>query len=209
MQERLRQIWTGFTERERRLVGLLGLVFAGVILFLVFYIPSSAIAALEQDNDEMAGVLEEIAAAEDRLAAREAEAEAAERRYDRRAPALGSFVEARATENGATVQQVTNQPEVEEGRFRRRHVRATLPNVSLRSAMHLITELESSEYPIALERIHVEHFSPGNDQFNFEIGVITFDRTGSSAEGAERPDAGVAPAAPRSGGLAGPAAPPP
>jgi hypothetical protein len=209
MQERFRQIWAGFTERERRLVGLLGLVFAAVLLFLVFYIPSSAIAALQADNEEIAGVLEEIAAAEDRLAARAAEAEAAERRYDVRAPALGSFVEARATEHGVTVQQVTNQPEVEEGRFRRRHVRATLPNAGLRSAMHLLTELESSEYPIALERIHVEHFSAGNDQFNVEIGVITFDRTGSSGASGERPDAGVAPPTPRAPGVAGPPAPPP
>lgn len=207
MRDRLQQIWTGFTERERRLVGMLGVVFALVILFLVFYIPSSAIAALEEDNDEMARVLDEIAAAEDRLAARAAEAEAAERRYDRRAPALGSFVEARATENGATVQQVTNQPEVEEGRFRRRHVRATLPNVNLRSTMHLLTELESSEYPIALERIHVEHFAAGTDQFNVEIGVITFDRTGAAAAATDSPDAGT-PAAPRTGGLAGPPPPP-
>jgi hypothetical protein len=209
VRDRLQQLWAGFTARERQLVGVLGLVVVGLTLFLIFYIPSSAIAALEEDNDEIARVLEEIGAAEERLAARAAEAEAAERRYDRRAPALGSFVEARATTNGVAVQQVTNQPEVEEGRFRRRHVRATIPNTTLRSGMHLLTELESSEYPIALERIHVEHFNAGTDMFNFEIGVITFDRAGSAEGGADGPDAGVAPAAPRGGGLAGPAAPPP
>jgi hypothetical protein len=204
MRDRLQQIWVGFNERERRLVGVLGAVVVLLIVFLIFYIPSSAIAALEEDNEEIASVLEEIDRASERLAQRAAEAEAAERRYDVLAPALGSFVEARARENGVTVQQVTSQPEVEEGRFRRRHVRATLPNVSLRNAMHLLSELESSEYPIGLERIHVEHFSRGNDQFNFEIGIITFDRAGAAAAAAAAP---AAPAPPRGGGLAGP--PPP
>lgn len=208
MQDRLKQIWVGFTERERRLVGALGAVVVLLIMFLIFYIPSRAIASLEERNEQIASVLEEIEGASARLAAREAEVEAAERRYDVRAPALGSFVEARATENGVTVQQVTSQPEVEEGRFRRRHVRATLPNVSLRNAVHLLTELEGSEYPIALERIHVEHFNAGNDQFNFEVGVITFDRAGAAAAGTGA-DAGVAaPPAPRTGGLAGPPPPP-
>lgn len=204
MRDRLQQIWLGFNERERRLVGVLGAVVVLLIVFLIFYIPSSAIAALEEDNEEIASVLEEIERASERLAQREAEAEAAERRYDVRAPALGSFVEARAGENGVTVQQVTNQPEVEEGRFRRRHVRATLPNVSLRNAMHLLSELESSEYPIGLERIHVEHFTRGNDQFNFDVGVVTFDRAGAAAAEV----APAAPAPPRGGGLAGPPPPP-
>jgi hypothetical protein len=210
MRDRLQQIWVGFTPREQRLVTMLGGVVVLLFVFLVFYFPSVAIASLEAQNEEIATVLSEIDRASDRLAQRAAEAEAAERRYDVRAPALGSFVEARATENGVTVQQVTNQPEVEEGRFRRRHVRATVPNVSLRNAVHLLTELEGSEYPIALERIHVEHFTAGNDQFNFEIGVVTFDRAGASAAGTG-PDAGVpaAPAPPRGGGLAGPPPPPP
>ncbi len=207
MRDRLQQMWQGFTERERRLVGALGGVVIFLVLFLLYYVPTSAIAALEEENDAIATVLSDIDHAEARLALRRAEAEAAERRYDVRAPALGSFVEATGTRNGVTVQQVTNQPEVEEGRFRRRHVRATMPNVSLRNAMHVLAELEGAAYPIGLERIHVEHFSRGTDQFNFEIGVITFDREGAAAAS---PDAGVvAPAGPRGGGLAGPPPPTP
>jgi hypothetical protein len=205
MRDRLQKTWVGFTDRERRLVGALGGVMIFLILFLLYYVPTSAIAQLEEENEGIATVLADIDRAEARLALRAAEAEAAERRYDVRAPALGSFVEASARENGVTVQQVTSQPEVEEGRFRRRHVRATMPNVSLRNAMHVLAELEDSAYPIGLERIHVEHFSHGNDQFNFEIGVITFDRAGAAAAS---PDAGVAPAGPRAGGLAGPPPPP-
>jgi hypothetical protein len=93
-----------------------------------------------------------------------------------------------ASREAVTLAEVTNQPEVEEGRFRRRHVRAEIANASLRTAVRFMSAVESEPYPIALERIHVQHFTAGEDRFNVEIGVITFDRTGSSSGS---PDAGV------------------
>lgn len=205
MRDRLEQIWTGFNEREKRLVGALGAIAAVLVVLMPVYLLSSAISALEEDNDAIAAVLRDIDHAGPELAQREAEAAAAERRYDVRAPALGSFVESQCGEFDVTIQSVTNQPEVEEGRFRRRHVRASLPSAGLRAAVKLITSIEAAPYPIALERIHVEHFQAGEDRFNVEIGVITYDRTSGGA-GATDADAGV-PARPQPEGHAGPPAP--
>jgi hypothetical protein len=204
MRERLEATWAGFNDREKRLVSILGIVAALLVVLMPVYLLSSAISALEEDNDAIELVLRDIGHAGPRLAQREAEAEAAEARYDVRAPALGSFLEAQCSAEGVNIQSVTNQPEVQEGRFRRRHVRAQLPGASLRSAIHLLTSIEGATYPIALERIHIEHFNPGEDRFNFEIGVITYDRT-SGGGAAEGEDAGVA--RPQPAGHAGPPAP--
>jgi hypothetical protein len=206
MRDRLEQVWAGFNEREKRLVGTLGVIAALLVVLLPVYLLSSAISALEEDNEAIVTVLRDIDRAGPELAQREAEAAAAERRYDVRAPALGSFVEAQCGEFGVSIQSVTNQPEVQQGRFRRRHVRASLPNSGLRAAVKLITSLEAAPYPIALERIHVEHFTAGEDRFNVEIGVITFDRTSGGA-GASDTDAGVPAARPQPEGHAGPPAP--
>lgn len=203
MRERLEAIWAGFNEREKRLVGTLGVVAILLVVLMPVYLLSSAISALEEDNEAIELVLRDIGRAGPRLAQREAEAEAAEARYDVRAPALGSFVEAQCSSFEVAIQSVTNQPEVQEGRFRRRHVRAQLPGAGLRAAIHLLTSIESATYPIALERIHVEHFNPGEDRFNFEIGVITYDRAVSAAGSGE--DAGVP--RPQPAGHAGPPAP--
>jgi hypothetical protein len=205
MQGRLEQIWTGFNDREKKLVGALGAIAAVLVILVPVYLLSSAISALEADNDAIVTVLRDIDRAGAELALREAEAAAAERRYDVRAPALGSFVEAQCGEFGVTIQSVTNQPEVQEGRFRRRHVRASLPNAGLRAAVKLITSIEAAPYPIALERIHVEHFTAGEDRFNVEIGVITYDRM-SGGTGDADADAGV-PARSQPEGHAGPPAP--
>jgi hypothetical protein len=167
-------------------------------------VPSQAIAEIEEDNQEIVDVLAEIGSAHGRLEARARERAIAEARYDVRAPALASFLEATASRESVTLTEVTNQPEVEEGRFRRRHVRAEIGNASLRTAVRFMSALESEPYPIALERIHLEHFATGEDRFNLEVGVVTFDRSGASS-----PDAGVpaAPAAADRPGRAGPPAP--
>jgi hypothetical protein len=206
MRERFLTFWTGLTERERRLVSLLGAVAALVTIFLVVYLPSQAIAAIEEDNEEIVEVLADIGAAHTRLEARAHERAVAEARFDVRAPALASFLEATAGRESVALTEVTNQPEVEEGRFRRRHVRAEIGNASLRTTIRFLSALESEPYPIALERIHLEHFGAGSDRFNVEVGVITFDRTGAGS-----PDAGVPEAAPAEEtdrpGRAGPPAP--
>jgi len=203
MRERLEQSWAGLNDREKRLVSALGIVAALLVVLMPVYLLSSAIAALQEDNDAIELVLRDIGRAGPRLAQREADEAAAMARYDVRAPALGSFVEAQCSAESVAIQSVTNQPEVQEGRFRRRFVRAQLPGAGLRRAIHLLTSIEDATYPIALERIHVEHFNAGEDRFNFEIGVITYDR--QAAPGAAGEDAGVA--RPQRSGHAGPPAP--
>jgi hypothetical protein len=202
--EALRAQWEALTDREKRLVRILGSVAAALVVMLPVYLLSSAIGDLEEQNEEIADVLSEIDRADERLAQREAEREAAQARYDQRAPELGTFLEGRSSAREMTISSVTNQPEVQAGRFRKRHVRASFPSTSLRQAVRLMTDLESAPYPIALERVHVEHYQEG-DHYNLELGVITFDRTGGSGER----DAGTARAATPAPGASGRAGPPP
>lgn len=194
MRARLEAIWTGFNDREKKLVGLMAAVFAVCLVVVPMYLLNQAIASLEHDNEAIVQVIDDIQAAGPRLAAREAAVRAAEARYNTQAPALASLVEAQSGEHSVTVNAVTNQPEVQEGPFRRRHVRASFPGTGLRAAVKLMNALEASPYPIGLERIHVDHFAPGEDRYNVELGVITYDRgDGTPAAPAARPQpAGVA-----------------
>jgi hypothetical protein len=210
--EALRAQWEALTDREKRLVGILGVVAIALVVMLPVYLLSAAIGDLERENEEIAGVLSEIARAEERLAQREAERAAAEARYDQRAPELGTFLEGRSSARQMTIASVTNQPEVQEGRFRKRHVRASFPGTSLRQVVRLMTDLENAPYPIALERVHVEHHQ-GGDHYNLELGVITYDRTGDSGRDAGRgapssgsPSSGAP--SPSPSGRAGPPPPP-
>ncbi len=200
--EGLRARWETLTERERRLVGALGVIATVLIVILPFYLLSSSIGALEDENEEIVAALREIDRADAMLTQREAEEAAAEARYRQRAPELGTFLEAESRERSMTIASVTSQPEVQEGAFRRRHVRAQLPATDLRNAIRLMAELEGAQYPIALERVYIDHFAQG-DQYNVEVGVITYDR--APAAGADAPAGAARPGA---SGRAGPPSPP-
>jgi general secretion pathway protein M len=214
--ESLRAQWEALTEREKRLVRALGGVAVALVVLLPVYMLSSAIGDLETQNEQVASVLAEIDRADARLSQREAERARAEARYTQRAPELGTFLEGRSSARQMQIASVTNQPEAQEGRFRKRHVRASFPNTSLRKAVRLMVDIESAPYPIAIERIHMEHYQEG-DHFNLELGVITYDRAaperdagagggaaGAGAGGTAQPAA----AGGAGGGRAGPPPPP-
>lgn len=204
--DRVRGYVDGLNERERKLLGALGVVFALIVVVLPLYVVTSAISDIEEQNREISTVLRDIGRARGTLAQREAERAAAQARYQQAAPPLGSFLEARAAEQELQLREVTDQPEKVVAGFRRRNVRATLPSVGLKKVIKLLTSIENSRFPVAVERIQIEHFRGGEDSYNVQIGVIAYD--------AEEPEAGGSDASSMGGdssmraGRAGRAGPP-
>ncbi len=172
----IRSAFDNLNDRERKLVAILGAVVGALLLFLPIYMSASAISEVEDENAEIRSVMREIANHRTEIAQMRAEREAAERRYDNQAPPLGSFLEAKAREAGYDRPlEVTDQPERVANGFTRRHVRADLPGVDLKTAIDMMAEIENSPYPVALELIQIEHFQAG-DRYNVEVGVIAFDK---------------------------------
>lgn len=167
--------------RERKLLGAMGVVFVGLIVFLPLYLISSSISEISTENESISEVLRSIARARPQLAQREAEREASMARYRTAAPPLGSFMEARASEQELNLREVNEQPDKVIGEFRRRNTRATLPNVGLRPVVKMLTSIVNSRYPVSLERLEFEHFRSG-DTYNVQVGIVTYSREEEEAE---------------------------
>ncbi len=221
--EKLQSLWQGFNPRERLLVGVMLAVAVSLVFVVPYLLLNGAIASVEHDSAAMIAVMRDIESSRVRLAQREAEARAAEARYNVRAPDLGGFLEAKSTEQSIRISSVTNQPEVVSPTFRMRHVRATYSGVALRPTVKLLTNVENATYPVALSRIHLDHFQAG-DQYNLEVGLITYDRLAQSVAAptaatpaaatpnaatpnAATPNAATPNAPAQNGGRAGPASP--
>ncbi len=203
----LASYWENLTDRERLLLGVLGVVAAALLVVLPVYMFSSAIAELEDENEEITTALRRIAHSRGQIAAQRAERAAADARYARHAPTLGSFLEAKAGEQeGLAISDVQHEPERQEGGFRIRHSRARFQGTGLRPAIQLLAEIENSRYPVAIERIHIDHHQTG-DRYNFQVGVLAFDRQSNGSD--TDADAGVPSPASHGGGPrhAGPPAP--
>jgi len=180
MLDSARGAFDNLNDRERKLVALLGGVFVILAVGLSSWFITGAIGDIEDENSEIRTVLRDIARAEGLLAEREAQRAAAARLYDNPAPPLGSFLEEKARAAGyERPLEVTDQPDKVAGGFSRRHVRANLPGVGLKAAMELLTAVENSGYPVAIEQLHIDHFQ-GGDRYNIKVGVFAFDRARAS-----------------------------
>jgi cell division protein ZapA (FtsZ GTPase activity inhibitor) len=178
----LRQQIAELNERERKLLTILGAVFVAILVVLPLYLISTGISDIETENEGIADVLSEIQDARSELAQRDAEREAAMARYGTPTPPLGSFVENEANQQELRLREVTDQPEQVFGEFRRRAVRASMPNVELRPVIKMVTSIENSRYPVAVTRLQIENYRRGQN-YNVELSVITFDRAVPNAEG--------------------------
>lgn len=148
--------WSGaLSERERRLLGAMAVVFIALVVVLPMYIGISSISDIETENAEIAQVLQDIQRSEPRLRQQKAERKAIEALYNRKAPPLGGFLEERAQQYGVTGLGLTDQPKLDMGGFSRRSVRVSLPVVELRPLIEMLADIENSSYPVSIERIQM------------------------------------------------------
>ncbi|MDD9933455.1 MAG: type II secretion system protein GspM [Myxococcales bacterium] len=190
--DRMRDSWDGLNDRERTMIGLLGVILAVFVLgFPLFWIATEN-AEIADENEALRQVIQDLgenAATLKQIAERKRMAAA---RYKNKTPALGSFLEKQATNHGLTIREVTDQPEKTVGRYHRRNTRASINDVDLTGIMNLMAGIVTSQYPVAIEHIQLEHFQPG-DKYRFKFGVLTFDKkaaSGTKSGGGEAKDEG-------------------
>jgi hypothetical protein len=175
--ETARHAYDGLNPRERVLVGMLGGVFAAILVLLPLYLVMDGVAQIEVENQELAKVLDELDDSRGALEQSRLERQEALARYTRKAPQLGSFLESTAQVEGLQLREVTDQPPVAIGEYSRRQARASLSNVNLRPVIKMLAAIERSDYPVSTQRIQVDHSRDG-DTYNFQIGVNAYDRQG-------------------------------
>lgn len=202
-----RRAYENLNERERRLVVVLGAVLAAIVVLLPVYLLTSAISDIETENRELASVLRDISRARPTLAERAAAREAAERKYDQPAPELRRFVEAKGGEVGVAVRETTGQPEKVSDGYVRKHLRVNLSNVELRPVVLMMEAIENSPYPIAINRLQIDHYQQGGN-YSVQMDVIAFERQGRRGGGeGDDEEPSSARVSKRPGGRAGPPAP--
>jgi general secretion pathway protein M len=171
----LREHWEKLSDRERRMLSIMGAVLVAMVAFVAVWTTSSALSEVQEERDALRQVLVDIDRAGDVLAKRQAERQAIEARYKNRAPALAAYVEGKANEEGLEVRQVVEEPEKVVNGYRRQSVRVSFSGVSLRPIMRLLASIDDERSPLAIERLQIEHYSAG-DSYKVDVYVAAYDR---------------------------------
>jgi hypothetical protein len=165
------------SNRERRLLSIMGLVFLAIGVVVPMYVAVASISDIETENEEIVQVLQDIRRSEPRLQQQKVERRAVERLYNHKAPALGGFLEERAQQYGVTGLGITDQPKLDIGEYSRRSVRVSLPVVELRPLIEMLADIENSSYPVSIERIQMTG-GRMRTGYTVKLAVNAYDREG-------------------------------
>lgn len=176
--ERLQVIWANFNEREKLIVSVLGALLGLFVFALPLLIAAFTNASVEEENAELRALGQKLVAQRDKLVETAKENRIAERRYEQKAPPLGGFLETLTRDQGLTIREVADQPEKNLGKYRRRNVRIQLTEAGLAPLINLMSAVETSSYPLAIEQIVLDHFQTG-DKYQLRLGVVTYDKEGA------------------------------
>jgi hypothetical protein len=172
--ERMRTAWEALNDREKGLVAMLAVVAAVFVLGFPLFWTAHQNAEITEENSQIRSVLTLIDKRRAQLLALAEARNASATRYQNRTPPLGSFLEEEAKKHDLHIAEVTDQPEKTAGNYHRRSVRASINDVGLTGVVDLLSGIETSQYPVAIDQIQVEHYQAG-DSFRFKVGVLTFD----------------------------------
>ena len=170
------------SSRERRLLGIMAVVFIALVVGLPMYVAIASISDIETENQEIAQVLQDIRRSEPRLRKQKADRNAVDKLYNRKTPSLGGFLEERAQQYGVTGLGITDQPELDMGEYSRRGVRVSLPTVELRPLIEMLADIENSRYPVSIERIQMTG-GRMRTGYTVKLGVNAYDRERGTAAG--------------------------
>ena len=181
----LRERFDKLEPRERRLLGILGSVFA---VFLVLFGPIglwSWVRGKRAENQEVRDLIDQIYDARASIAERKAKRDAIVARYARPAPPLATFIEEAAKENGATAGDTQDLPEVLYGkRYTERSTKVKIHKIHMLALAKILEKIEQSGYPVTVSRLDIRPRSGEPDNYEVELAVSAFDRKPDPPAGA-------------------------
>lgn len=175
---------TSMSPREQRLLGLLGLVFGAIVFIGVPFYVYDSVSTSRQENEEIRQLLRRLDRGRELLAQRRAERAAIDRRYDRPAPALASFIESAAKANGLDVPESTDRPDIPGEGYVERTTVVKMKQVNLRPLVKMLEKIEGSGYPVAITTLQIKARASGPDLYDVTLGVSAYDRTTPAPSGA-------------------------
>lgn len=169
--------------REQKLLGVLGIVLLVLLIIgLPAYVYGSVVSA-RTTNQEIRELLRKMNRSETVLAKRRLEQERLERRYDRPAPPLASFIERAAQENELEVPESKDRPDIPRGkRYTERVTVVKMRKIGLLALVRTLEKLVSAAHPVAITTLEIKKRSGAPDTFDVELGVSAYDRKEPAAK---------------------------
>lgn len=173
----------GLNPRERRLAGVLMVVFAA---FLVLGLPLGLEAYVQtrrHSYEDLRAALSGVQGARAEIRERQQKKDAVLQRYRNAAPALAGYLEQVGREQKLQVTDSQDRPEVPHGkRYVERNTVIHFKKSGMLAIVKFLESIEKSGYPTTVNRLNIRKRGGEADSWDVEVGVSAFDRSEPKVE---------------------------
>jgi len=178
--------------RERRLIGVLVVVFVGMVMLAI---PVGVSALLSDENEAHANLIEAIERLEtegDAIKEQQEAREALLRRYESPAPALAGFLSKAASASTLAIPESKPESPIAHGkRYEERPTAISFRKVGLLELVKFMERVSGGAEPIGITKLNVRKRGVEPNSYDVQMTVAAYHRIQTKPEKPEKPEEGA------------------
>ena len=176
MQE-LRDKWERLSQRERTMVGAMGVTFVIMVTLIVGFLITDGLSTMEEHNADMRQALRDLDTQRDKYIQMRAKTAQMETRLGSQPVQLQGYVESAAKEAGVEISDSSDRPAAAAGKkFVERTVDLHLKPVTLDQLTRFMKAIETGRSLVVVKELSVRTRDDKHEQLDVDMAVSTWDR---------------------------------
>ena len=200
MAEFVRNLVAGLSDRERRLVAFMGVVFFLLVIFLFVFFVQSGISDLKSANREHAKSLRLISDKEQDYLESQLERQRSEAKGKVNLTPLRTLVDKISKQFSVSVPDIKELPEQRQGgQWLEHSVELSMREIGIADLTKFMVEVEGNrrKFPIAITKLEIRKRKKAEDKYDVKMVVSTYERDKTEAAPTKKRTAGAG----RKGGI--------
>lgn len=180
----LRDKWERLSQRERTMVGAMGVTFVIMVTMIVGFLISDGLAGLAERNTDMRQALHDLETKRDAYLRNKAKTAQLDVRMGTTPVQLPSYVEQASKEAGVEITETNELPPVAAGKgFSERSLTLGLRAVTLDQLTKFMKAIETGRSLVVVTALNVRTRDDKHIQLDVEMTVSTFERAKDGGKG--------------------------
>ena len=176
MQE-LRDKWERLSQRERTMVGAMGVTFVIMVTLIVGFLITDGLSTMEEHNADMRQALRDLDTQRDKYIQMRAKTAQMETRLGSQPVQLQGYVESAAKEAGVEISDSTDGPAAAAGKkFIERSVALHLKPMTIDQLTRFMKAIETGRSLVVVTSLSVRTRDDKHEQLDVDMTVATYER---------------------------------
>ena len=185
----LRDKWERLSQRERTMVGAMGVTFVVMITLIVGFLITDGLSSMEERNGDMRQALRDLDTQRDTYIRNKAKTAQMETRLGSQPVQLQGYVESAAKDAGVEIPESDMLPAAPAGKkFVQRTLHLRLRAVTLDQLAHFMKAIETGKSLVVVTELDVRTRDDKHEQLDVEMSVSTYEHAADAAKSGVKKD---------------------